>query len=75
MFGLGCGFSGVVLTCFTLSPSAVFTDVSLIKLENLFEAVFYSLAYVKKFVNRLMFAQTSRCLLHLLLPKLAIYSQ
>ena len=65
MFGLGCvNLAVFVLSCFML-----------IKLEDLFKAILYSLVYVRKFVNRLMFAQTSRHLLHLLLPKLGSYSQ
>ena len=40
-------FSGVVLNCFTLSNSTIFTDGSLINPED----NLYSLAWVRKLVN------------------------
>ena len=45
-------FSDVVLSCFTPSRSAIFTDVSLIKPKDsfnpLFKAVLYSVSWVKE---------------------------
>ena len=39
-------FSGVVLSCFTISSSTVFTDVSLIKPEDSFNPFFKAILYL-----------------------------
>ena len=57
-----CEFSGVALSCFTLSRSTIFSDVSLIKPEDslnpFFNAVLFSVLEVRKLVN------SKRCLLN-----------
>ena len=44
-------FSGVVLSCFTLSRSTIFTDVSLEKPEDSFKAILYSVSWVRTHVG------------------------